>query len=276
MAKYDHVLMDLEDEAKKALDSLKCVVSKFPTVDAKKVCMSCVERVHEAFGEMVKTRRKCVVVHRIAIWKSKLTEDTNAITEEKIKILLRTIIYHKFDIVVFQYLPESFIKSLHDALDCSWSMNWNHVSDNLKVAYIWNNTRIKEINNEVITCEDAGFIGGLIDPTGEANDGYFPFTKATYHLELKKFHTSHGILPIKIKVGQIDPRNLPAVMEDYFLFYGIKESNDIEKLLAPVNSNSYGWTTGHEAKIMSDLQINTKEIFEYSPICFNYYILNED
>ena len=59
MEKYDQLLVELEDEAKQALDSLKCVVSKFPTVEAKKNCMSCVERDHEAFGEMVKTRRKC-------------------------------------------------------------------------------------------------------------------------------------------------------------------------------------------------------------------------
>ena len=185
---------------------------------------------------------------------------------------MRTIIYHKFDVVVFQDIPECVIKLLHDVLGCSWSKNWNNVLDIIKVAYIWNNTRIKEIKNEVITSEDTGFIGGLIDPTVEANDRLLIFSRAL-PLVLNKFHTSHGILPITIEFGQIDPRDLQAVKEYYSLFYGIKESNNIEKLLAPVDLNSNEWTAGHEAKIMSDLQINTKEIFEYSPICSNYYIL---
>ena len=150
MEKNNKLLMELEGEAKQALDSLKCVVSKFPTVPAKKDCMSRVESIHEAFGEI---RRKCVVGHRIAICKWELF-DTNAPTDDIIKVLWRTILYHKINIVVFLGIPEYVIELFwkHE-LRISWTKEWYNF-DAIKVAYTLDTTRIEDIKLEAIPCGD--------------------------------------------------------------------------------------------------------------------------
>ena len=95
-----------------------------------------------------------------------------------------------------------------------------------------------------------GTHGGLIDSTIEDHDKPFLNSRILPLCSevLKKFYTSHDILPIKTEFGQIESLDF-TVKEDCSLLYGIKDSHDLEKLFAPVDSGSYEWTAGYEAKL---------------------------
>ena len=110
MENNDKIVLELEGEAKQALDSLNCIVSKLPTVPAKKDCMTCIDSVYGVFDKVVKTTRKCAALYRIAIWNWELINNEKASIKDVLLGACCTILYHKFDIAVFQ-VPEREVKS---------------------------------------------------------------------------------------------------------------------------------------------------------------------
>ena len=229
MEKYDQLQVELEGEAKQALDSLNCIVSKFPTVPAKKDCMSCIDSVYGVFDKVVKTTRKCAAVYRIAIWNWELINNGKATEKDDVsRSVCRTILYHKFDIVVFQKLTKRDIELLLQlGLPSS-----RRIFDKKKVVCMWNTTRIKDIELKFTT----GFTGKF-DLTIEAHHRNSTEVACLDCEIWKKFHISDRIQTIKIVID----KSLPTLCQ---------------------------WTTGHEATIISDLKINTKENFKYPPIYF--------